>query len=211
NEHQILLNKVENSPKPKWTYLSNRRLQNWGGLPHAKGMMKEPLPIWLEIYCKKLAVANVFDGHIPNHILINEYLPGQGIMPHEDGSLFYPTVATVNLGSHSVVNFYKKGETQELVPDYLTEDNAGDYMNNKQILFSLLVQPRSLLILKEDAYKNYMHGIQEISKDLIDDSIANLGQTGISLNDTLERKTRISLTIRYVPKVFKTTLSLFKK
>ena len=32
------------APKPKWTVLSNRRLQNWGGLPHEKGMLAEPIP-----------------------------------------------------------------------------------------------------------------------------------------------------------------------
>lgn len=35
----------------------------------------------------------------PNHILLNEYLPGQGISPHLDGDLFYPTIATVSLGT----------------------------------------------------------------------------------------------------------------
>ena len=50
-------------------------------------------------------------GHLPekswaNHVLLNEYTPGQGIMPHLDGDLFFPTISTVNLGSHSVLNFY---------------------------------------------------------------------------------------------------------
>ena len=35
-------------------------------------------------------------GKGPNHVLVNEYLPGQGIMPHTDGPLFHPTIATVN-------------------------------------------------------------------------------------------------------------------
>jgi alkylated DNA repair protein alkB family protein 6 len=34
----------------------------------------------------------------PNHVLLNEYLSGQGISPHLDGDLFYPTIATVSLG-----------------------------------------------------------------------------------------------------------------
>ena len=37
DEEQELLGKVNSAPKPKWKSLSNRRLQNWGGLPHPKG------------------------------------------------------------------------------------------------------------------------------------------------------------------------------
>jgi alkylated DNA repair protein alkB family protein 6 len=38
----------------------------------------------------------------PNHVLLNEYLPGQGISPHLDGDLFYPTIATVSLGNYKI-------------------------------------------------------------------------------------------------------------
>lgn len=31
-------------PQPKWTQLSHRRLQNWGGIPHLKGMIAEEIP-----------------------------------------------------------------------------------------------------------------------------------------------------------------------
>ena len=43
-----LWKEIYSSPKPKWTALSNRRLQNWGGLPHEKGMIAEPLPLVIE-------------------------------------------------------------------------------------------------------------------------------------------------------------------
>ena len=39
-------------------------------------------------------------GKGPNHVLVNEYLPGQGIMPHTDGPLFHPTIATVTCNQH---------------------------------------------------------------------------------------------------------------
>ena len=50
-------------------------------------------------------------GHLPsgsqaNHVLLNEYTPGQGIMPHVDGNLFFPTITTLNLGSHAMLKFY---------------------------------------------------------------------------------------------------------
>ena len=35
---------------------------------------------WLEKYCKKLGEFKVFEENTPNHVLVNEYLPGQGIM-----------------------------------------------------------------------------------------------------------------------------------
>ncbi len=44
----------------------------------------------------------------PNHVLINEYQPGQGIMPHEDGAAYWPVVATVSLGAPIVLDIYGK-------------------------------------------------------------------------------------------------------
>ena len=78
DEEFLLLDHVNNVPKPKWTQLMNRRLQNWGGLPHIKGMVPEEIPSWLKDYCMKIYDLSVFKNNLPNHILINEYLPGQG-------------------------------------------------------------------------------------------------------------------------------------
>jgi alkylated DNA repair protein alkB family protein 6 len=80
-EEIALVNQVNNAPKPKWTQLKNRRLQNWGGLPQLKGMVPEEIPKWLSDYCQRIADLGVFETYLPNHILINEYLPGQGINP----------------------------------------------------------------------------------------------------------------------------------
>jgi hypothetical protein len=35
---------------------------------------------WLQTYAKKIADLGAFEGHIPNHVLVNEYEAGQGIM-----------------------------------------------------------------------------------------------------------------------------------
>ena len=49
-----------------------------------------------------------------NHILINEYLPGQGIMAHTDGPAYSPVVATISTGSGQILNIRKKG-SKELI------------------------------------------------------------------------------------------------
>ncbi|XP_061452741.1 alpha-ketoglutarate-dependent dioxygenase alkB homolog 6 isoform X3 [Rhineura floridana] len=105
-EEVYLLQQVYDAPKPKWTQLSGRRLQNWGGLPHPKGMILEKLPPWLQAYADKVSSLEVFGGKLANHILVNEYRAGEGIMPHEDGPLYFPTVTTINLGSHALLDFY---------------------------------------------------------------------------------------------------------
>ena len=58
-------------------------------------------------------------------------------------------------------------------------------------------------------YTCYLHGIQERTADLVDDKVANIQSCQAKLGDVLTRGTRISLTIRYVPKVLK--VQLFNK
>ncbi|KAF3155734.1 hypothetical protein TWF788_005999 [Orbilia oligospora] len=44
----------------------------------------------------------------PNHVLINEYPPGTGISPHEDGGAYFPVVCTVSLGAHIILQVTPK-------------------------------------------------------------------------------------------------------
>ncbi|KAF9897037.1 hypothetical protein BX616_006306, partial [Lobosporangium transversale] len=171
-EEQILLDKVLSAPKPKWVYLKSRRLQNWGGIVNEKGMIAETLPSWLSDIFPRFQETGVFDGldathRVPNHCLVNEYLAGQGIMVH--GPAYLPTVATISLSSHCVLEFFKVPEV-----DKETED---EHKQTQEPEFSLLIQPRSLLVLKEDVYNKYMHGIQEITTDdLSGGNIVNLAE-----------------------------------
>lgn len=187
NEEKSILSSIYAAPKPKWTQLSNRRLQNWGGIPHNKGMIAESIPIWLDIYLEKIHNLNVMGGNRPNHVLVNEYLPTQGIMAHLDGSLFYPTITTISVGSHIVLKF-----SEPVIDDADTPNHV----------FSFLLEPRSLLILQDELFTNYLHCIEELSEDLLDDSVVNLQycSNNYILGELYKRDTRISLTIRHVPK-----------
>ncbi|XP_025200089.1 alpha-ketoglutarate-dependent dioxygenase alkB homolog 6 [Melanaphis sacchari] len=196
DQETYIIEKVNNAPKPKWCQLKNRRVQNWGGVPHTKGLIPETIPDWLKGFVNQVDSLQVFPStNKPNHVLINEYLSGQGIMPHLDGSLFFPTVTTINCGSHTVLNFYKS-----------LEDNV---VVSSEKVYSLLLERRSLLVLQDKMYTEYMHGIEEITNDIIDDKISNITFCGSNYQNGIQltRNKRISLTIRNVPKVFKLNLN----
>lgn len=127
-------------------------------------------------------------------------------MPHVDGSLFYPTVSTISLGSHTLLDFYE--------PFKELEDGLEENSFEKRYLFSLLLEPRSLLILKDKMYDVYLHGIKEMEEDCVDTTAIlnheNLSQKEKYLNSTMvKRETRVSLTIRNVPRIVKINKNLF--
>ena len=166
-------------------------------------MIAEPLPSWVQDLCAKLTRDAVYDeGQSPNHILVNEYTPGQGIMPHLDGPIYAPTIATISLQSHTVLNFYDS-------PNDDQEDQPIKPLNER-LKFGLLVEPRSLLVLKKDLYEMYLHGIDEVGKDALSEKVLRLSEETKDLPDghVLERGTRISLTIRQVKKRSKMMLKL---
>ncbi|XP_014219511.1 alpha-ketoglutarate-dependent dioxygenase alkB homolog 6 [Copidosoma floridanum] len=197
-EEQDIIKKVNSAPLPKWTQLSKRRLQNWGGIPHEKGMIAEDVPKWLNSQIDKIASLDVFEkDKRPNHVLINEYLSGQGIMAHTDGPLFHPIVTTISCGSHTLLEFYKRHETENNI--------------TPKREFSLLLEPRSLLILQEDLYHNYLHAIDERTTDVISrNEIKNINMCSRTYEEAkvLQRSTRLSLTVRHVPKTTKIKLKL---
>jgi alkylated DNA repair dioxygenase AlkB len=73
-----------------------------------------------------------------NQVIVNEYLPGQGISPHIDlPSVFGECIASLSLGASCIMEFTKEAET---IP--------------------LLLPSKSLLILKDEARYNWKHGIK---------------------------------------------------
>lgn len=145
---------------------------------------------------KKSFFLGIFNDKLANHILLNEYEKGQGIMPHLDGPLFYPTISTISLGSHTVLNFFGPIE----------EDSENLMTIPQKPAFRVLLEPRSLFISKLDMYHKYYHSISEIEEDdLTDPLLRNVRNLEIG-QETLKRATRYSLTIRHVPKTSKLKL-----
>ena len=132
----------------------------------------------------------------PNHCLINEYLPGQGIHAHEDGDAYHPVVATVSLGSHIVLDIKPK-----------KNDTTGGKLGDMQ-RWRVLQEPRSLLITTGELYTGCLHGIREVEmdEDLGENNIANwnmLGDKTPFAGGQTVREPRVSLTFRDVIRVKK--------
>jgi len=147
--------------------------------------------------------------HGINHCLINEYLPGQGIMPHEDGDAYFPVVATVSLGGSLVLDVTEKRKVDS---DVTTNDST------EPKRWRILQEPRSLLLTTGSAYTDTLHGIAEITNDsnLGPETVANWSLLGdrevVEANGGCNaRSTRISLTYRDVKKVSKVASKLFGK
>jgi len=124
---------------------------------------------------------------------VNEYTPGQGIFPHEDGSAYHPVVVTVSLGSHIVLDIYaKKSDESEA--------------REEKPRWRVLQEPRSLLITTGSLYRDFLHGIAEVETDaeLTEEGIVNWGLLGSKEGiegGMKRRETRISLTFRDVLRV----------
>ena len=109
-------------------------------------MIAEEIPDWLRCYVNRVnTIDGLFQEHKKaNHVLVNEYLPGNGILPHLDGPLFHPVICTVSLGSSVLLDFYD--------PIRTGESEKGTRFEDRHI-FSIYIKPRSLLILSEQLYE----------------------------------------------------------
>ncbi|KAF9484193.1 hypothetical protein BDN70DRAFT_872893 [Pholiota conissans] len=217
-EEEYITRKINESPQPQWKKLANRRLQIWGGDITAKGtLVAQSLPVFINKYpdiISRIKATGAFGNaphKMPNHVIMNEYLPGQGIMPHEDGPQYYPVVATLSLGSHAVFHYYQyRSETDEVA----VTSGRGKAIDMTPVL-SVLLEPRSLVISSGAMYTAHLHGIDEVEDDVIATTantsgidIANLERLqdpkireSINVGVPLKRGVRYSLTCRDVGRV----------
>ena len=206
---------IRQIPAQRWVTLSHRRLQaHPSTLLKGHTLLASPLPEWLiKPIIERFQLLSIFEDtphHAPNHVLINEYNRGEGIMPHEDGATYASVVATVSLGASICLKITKKpdgvDEQSEQPPAESGVPNGG--RDPYAVPTRILQEPRSLLITTGAAYKELLHGIEdiEVDKDLNADTIANwtLLANASSFEEAggrNERGTRISLTYRDVLKV----------
>lgn len=158
---------------------------------------------------------------MPNHVLINEYRPGEGIMPHEDGGAYAPVVATISLGGALCLDVVHKpiecGQDDATVEVATGEVAAGEGAKQKYTIPARILQePCSLLVTTGAAYRDYMHGIASIKVDenLSVETVANWGLLGDAKafeeqGGRNNRQVRTSLTYRDVLKVSSAASKVF--
>ncbi|XP_017193653.2 alpha-ketoglutarate-dependent dioxygenase alkB homolog 6 isoform X2 [Oryctolagus cuniculus] len=115
-------------------------------------------------------------------------------------------LGTISLGSHTVLDFY---EPRRLEDDDPTEQPRP----TPRPITSLLLEPCSLLVLRGTAYTRLLHGIEATRVDVLEATSlpCNAAACPSALPGArLDRGTRVSLTIRRVPRVLRTGLLLSK-
>ena len=163
--------------KNAWIQLKNRRLQSWGKSITGEVRDDENLPGWLQDVSSALVDTAIFkDTDLPDHVLINEYSAGDGILHHTDGPLYRDVVAILSLGSPCLMTFKKKLESHDI-----GNGDMGD-------VFSVVLQPRSLLVFTDSVYSNFMHGIGCGTSDIVGASAPclNMAQAAVSEGEEVD-------------------------
>lgn len=146
-EEARLLAAIDEGP---WSAVLKRRVQHHGyrydyrARKVEREMYLGPLPAWAQEIIRKLESLQVMTQP-PDQLIVNEYLPGQGIAPHIDCvPCFGPTVAVLSLGSTCLMEF--------------SRPETGEHA-------ALLLAPRSLLVLTDEARYRWRHAIRGRQSD----------------------------------------------
>jgi len=165
---------------------------------------KGSLPPPLEEIAQELVKRDIFPQAScprPNHVLLNEYQPGQGILAHTDGPRYEDRTATLSLGSDVVIEFTKRLRSNEIgTPSSMitvSEDNLDtENRSTSSIPIQIMLEKGSLLVFEGDAYANYCHGIgMDVLRDITSDNCLNAPSGKI-----IPRGLRYSLTFRHKKK-----------
>lgn len=117
-------------------------------------------------------------------------------------------VATLSLGSHALFHYYQYRHDEDISSP--SAAGSGRIVDKDPVL-SILLEPRSLVITTGPLYASHLHGIDDLTEDLIPSAghkIANVDLLGgsearkvVRNGGALERKVRYSLTCRDVERV----------
>lgn len=182
-EEALLLQHIDSA---EWSAALKRRVQHYGWVYNYKQRKvspddyKGPLPEWAAHVAKRLRVCGIVDQKTEfDQVIVNEYLPGQGIAPHIDQPQFFgPEIVTVSLGSATTMD--------------LTSTNPGDAHDVQSRSKSLRLQPCSVARFRKKARYSWKHGIVPRKTDPVHAEDGTVKRVA--------RARRVSLTFREVQK-----------
>ena len=183
--------KDDEEAAPCWTRLrhARRRVALFDGRPRCTCTAETPLPTPLDNIAKSLVDAGIFPPERPpNHVLVNDYGPTEGIMAHTDGPLYWDRTATISMGGDVVLKFRRRLVAEEI-------RGADDVEKQAQYpkLDLLLSGKGSLVLFTGDAYTNHLPSIGEGTEtEMTTDCCANAAPGLV-----VQRSNRISLTFRH--------------
>ncbi len=110
--------------------------------------------------CNLLIEIEAFpQSHPPNHILINEYQPSEGIMPHTDGPLYFHKTATFSIGGDVLFQFTRR--LQESAQEQQQQTQQHKIGGDDIVMQIMLSGKGSLIVFDDDAYINHCHSIND--------------------------------------------------
>ena len=135
-----------------WRADLKRRVQHYGWrYDYRERRVREemrlgPLPDWLLPAAEAVGDLPEFDRR-PDQVIVNEYLPGQGISAHVDCEpCFGPAIASLSLGGEVEMVFKKRSNGERR---------------------SVILEPANLLILSGEARYDWSHEIPARKSDVI--------------------------------------------
>ena len=136
----------------EWRNDLSRRVQHYGWRYDYKARAITPdmhlgaLPDWLANVAQKLYDETSLFDRVPEQVIVNEYLPGQGIATHIDHPGFGPTVCMVSL----------------------LDDWEMDFSENWKDKKPALLQTGSCVLLTGSARSQWQHGIAPRKSELME-------------------------------------------
>jgi alkylated DNA repair dioxygenase AlkB len=133
-----------------WLTDIKRRVQHYGYKYDYKArsidysMYLGSLPAWALPLAQKLYADNYIENE-PDQLIVNEYIPGQGITNHIDCEpCFGETIISVSLGSYCIMDFI-------------------NYISKQKV--EIMMEPGSLVVINGDARHKWTHGIAQRKTD----------------------------------------------
>ena len=141
DEESSLISAIDAEP---WNTAWQRRRQLYGASYGRSEGEPRPIPNWGLELAERMFAEGVTDRPF-DQMLVNEYLPGQGISLHRDYETFDDTVVSVSLLSPCIMDFV------------CVSDGRKELM---------LLDPCSLLVLSGPARHEWQHGIAGRKRDV---------------------------------------------